>query len=268
MIIDTIQHMMLPIEMQLEKMEQAQVDKTLLFCTTPHPEKAANYQEFKQEMATLFEVLDGKGTNVVSLDRMKQNNQEVAQAVQQYPEKFYGFGSVPLGLSLDKTIAWINEQIIGNHFKGLGEFTPGSDEQMEQLEVVFQALASFPPLPVWIHTFNPVAIKGIHILMNLTKKYPSVPVIFGHMGGYHWMEVIDFVIETPNAYLDLSAAFSTLAVKMALTELPDKCLFGSDAPYGETFISKQLVEFLAPNTETRDKVLGENILKLIGELHS
>lgn len=265
MIIDNIQHVMFPIEMQVKKLEEAKVDKAILFCTTPHPEKATNYSEFKKEMNILFELLSGQGAKVAPLDRMRQNNKEVVQAIQQYPEKFYGFGSVPLGLSLDETIKWIDEQIVKNNFKGIGEFTPGSDEQVYQLEVVFQALKQFPKLPVWVHTFNPVTFKGLEILMNLTTKYPYVPVIFGHMGGYHWMNVIDFVKETANAYVDLSAAFSTLAVKMALAEIPNKCLFGSDAPYGEPFISKELIEFLAPSLEIKNMVLGENILRLINE---
>ncbi|ELP1222598.1 amidohydrolase family protein [Listeria monocytogenes] len=267
MIIDNIQHIMFPIEMQVEKLEKANVDKAILFCTTPHPERVTTYQEFKQEMNMLFDLLAGKGTKIAPLNRMKKNNHEVAQAIQKFPDKFYGFGSVPLDLSLHETTQWIEEQIIHNHFKGIGEFTPGSDDQIYQLEIVFQALEQFPQLPVWVHTFNPVTSKGLKILMDLTKSYPNVPVIFGHMGGYHWMDVIDFVKETPNAYIDLSAAFSTLAVKMALTELPDQCLFGSDAPYGEPFISKELIEFLAPSKETRNKVLGENILNLIGEVY-
>lgn len=151
----------------------------------------------------------------------------------------------------------------GNGLKGLGEFTPGSDEQVGQLETIFQALAKFPSLPVWVHTFNPVSLKGIQTLMNLTKKYPHISVIFGHMGGYYWMNVIDFVKETPNAFIDLSGTFSTLAVRMAITEIPQKCLFGSDAPYGEPFMSKELVEYLAPTDTIRDMVLGGNIQKLL-----
>ena len=41
---------------------------------------------------------------------------------------------------------------------------------------------------IWVHTFNPVALGGIKILMELCQKYPTVPVIFGHMGGSNWMD--------------------------------------------------------------------------------
>lgn len=39
MIIDSHEHMMLPTEMQLQMMDAAGIDKTILFCTAPHPEK-------------------------------------------------------------------------------------------------------------------------------------------------------------------------------------------------------------------------------------
>ena len=36
MVIDSHEHIMFPIKMQLDKMDAAGVDKTILFCTAPH----------------------------------------------------------------------------------------------------------------------------------------------------------------------------------------------------------------------------------------
>ena len=85
------------------------------------------------------------------------------------------------------------------------------------------------------------------------------------MGGYNWIEVIDFVKNTQNAYLDLSAAFSILAVKIAVNEVPEKCFYSSDAPYGDPFLSRKMIEYLSPSEEIRNMILGENILKLLRE---
>ena len=49
MIIDSHEHVILPTEKQLENMDKGGVDKTILFTTTPHPEKAHNLKEFEQE---------------------------------------------------------------------------------------------------------------------------------------------------------------------------------------------------------------------------
>ena len=265
MIIDSHEHLMFPTEVQIKKMDEAGVDKTILFGTAPHPERAVTFSDLKNEMGALYRILAGSTTREANIQRMKDNISEVVQVIHEYPDRFYGFGSVPLELSLEDTVDWIKKQIVSNGLKGVGEFTPGSDEQIKQLETIFKALESFPYLPIWVHTFNPVTSNGIKYLMELTQKYPTVPVIYGHMGGYHWMDVIDFAKTVQNAYIDLSAAFSTLAARMAVTELPEKCLYSSDAPYGEPLLGKQLIEFVSPSNEISEKILGGNILKLIGE---
>lgn len=263
MIIDSHQHVILPVENQVKKLEQAGVDKAILFSTTPHPERAHNYAELKEEMGTLYKILAGSITKEDTIKRMEAGNQELIQSIRAYPDKFYGFGAVPLGLSFAETKEWIEHHIIANDLKGIGEFTPGSDDQIKQLEPVFEALTDFPQIPIWVHTFNPVTLNGLQILMDLARKHPTVSVIFGHMGGYNWQTLLDFCKTFKNAYIDTSAAFSTLAIQMALSEFPNRCLFSSDAPYGEPLLNKQLIEFVSPSKEVSDMVLGDTIANLL-----
>lgn len=265
MIIDSHEHLMLPIEMQIEKLNQAGVDKAILFSTVPHPERAKNLAELRGEMNILYKVLAGANNKEANRERMIKNNNELAMQMKKYPERFFGFGAVPLGMSEPETSSWIEENILSNEFKGIGEFTPGSDEQIRQLEVIFQAVNNFSNLPIWVHTFNPVTISGIHILMELCEKYPSVPVIFGHMGGSNWIDVIDFAKSHKYVYLDLSAAFASIATRMAISELPERCLYSSDAPYGEPYLYRQLIEFVSPSQEVANMVLGNNILQILSE---
>ncbi len=265
MIIDSHEHLMLPIEMQIEKLNQAGVDKAILFSTVPHPERAKNLAELRGEMNILYKVLAGANNKEANRERMIKNNNELALQMKKYPERFFGFGAVPLGMSEPETSSWIEENILSNEFKGIGEFTPGSDEQIRQLEVIFQAVNNFSNLPIWVHTFNPVTISGIHILMELCEKYPSVPVIFGHMGGSNWIDVIDFAKSHKYVYLDLSAAFASIATRIAISELPERCLYSSDAPYGEPYLYRQLIEFVSPSQEVANMVLGNNILQLLSE---
>lgn len=265
MIIDSHEHLMLPIEMQIEKLNQAGVDKAILFSTVPHPERAKNLAELRGEMNILYKVLAGVNNKEANRERMIKNNNELAMQMKKYPERFFGFGAVPLGMSEPETSSWIEENILSNEFKGIGEFTPGSDEQIRQLEVIFQAVNNFSNLPIWVHTFNPVTISGIHILMELCEKYPSVPVIFGHMGGSNWIDVIDFAKSHKYVYLDLSAAFASIATRIAISELPERCLYSSDAPYGEPYLYRQLIEFVSPSQEVANMVLGNNILQLLSE---
>ena len=59
MVIDSHEHIMFPTKTQLDKMDTADVDKTILFCYAPHPEKARNLGEIESEMNALYKVLAG-----------------------------------------------------------------------------------------------------------------------------------------------------------------------------------------------------------------
>ena len=153
MIVDSHQHVMLPTSMQIKKMDDARVDKAILFTTTPHVERAAT--------ATL----DAIGA---------------------------------------------------------------------EMQVLYKLLSG---------SYSPEARI--------------------HMGGSNWMDVIAFAKEHGQAYLDLSAAFTPLSVKTALTEVPEKCLFGSDAPFGEPQLCRQLIEFVSPSLSVTELALGGNIERLL-----
>lgn len=265
MVIDSHAHVMLPSSLQIEKLDEAQIDRTVLFSTIPYVERAEapTLDAIQREMSVLQRLLSGEYPPQKRLERMKTAIHELKAAIAFAPDRFYGFGPVPLGLSQLETSAWIEQEVIGNSFRGLGEFTPGSAGQMAQLETVFQALADFPELSVWVHTFHPVDWDGLRVLLDLCRKYPKVPVIFGHLGGVHWMEVIQFAKEYTNAYLDLSAVYAPLAAKTAITEVPDRCLFSPDAPFGTPELSRRLVEWASPSAQIADLVLGENIAQLL-----
>lgn len=263
MIVDSHEHIMLPTEKQIKMMDAASIDKTILFCSTPHPEKAASLDEVETEMNALYKVLAGANSKEANVVRQKKNVADLVATIKSSPNRFLGFGSVPLGMSLMETSEWINDIIIANSLQGVGEFTPGNEQQILQLDTVFQAIMESEILPIWVHTFDPVTMEGITLLMSLCEKYPEIPVIFGHLGGTNWIEVIKFAKTHKNAYLDLSAAFASIATKMALIELPERCLFSSDAPYGEPYLYRELVEFVSPSKQITNMALGDNIMRLL-----
>ena len=61
MIVDSHQHVMLPTTMQIQKMNDAGVDKAILFTTTPHVERAATatLDAIGAEMQVLYQLLSG-----------------------------------------------------------------------------------------------------------------------------------------------------------------------------------------------------------------
>lgn len=263
MIIDSHEHVMIPASLQLAQMDQACVQKTILFAAAPHPEQARGLDDFRKEMESLQKILAGSHDVKDNCTRLIGNIHALSERIAQYPQRFLGFGPVPLGLTDRDTSLWLEQNILKHGFKGIGEFTPGNDQQMEQLEAVFKAAGDYPRLPLWVHTFYPVTRSGLDILMALCRSHPSVPVIFGHLGGSDWMDVIGFARQHPNTYLDLSAVFSAMAPKIAVHELPERCLFSSDAPYGSPWLSRQMVELVSESTEAASLVLGGNIARLL-----
>ena len=53
------------------------------------------------------------------------------------------------GVELEETEKWMDTQITSNSLYGIGEFTPGSEQQIKQLEMIFQALMATKIYPVW-----------------------------------------------------------------------------------------------------------------------
>ncbi|MGW3016913.1 amidohydrolase family protein [Streptomyces longwoodensis] len=54
------------------------------------------------------------------------------------------------------------------------------------------------------------------------------------------------------------------AVRVAIKEIPDRTLFGSDAPYGDPVLARALVERVTSPGVVRDLVLGGTIAELLG----
>lgn len=259
MIIDSHAHVVLPIEKHLSLMDEAGVDKTILFSTTIHPENASNLNEFEIELNKLYKIISGK---VNSIESKISSIEEQCMIIEKYPSRFYVFGTIPIGLDYNDSSSWIEKYVVKNKFLGLGEFTlaPG---QIKILDSVFQASHTFNNLPIWIHAFWPLALKDIKEIFDLAKKYPNVPVIIGHLGGTNWLDVIKMAKETNNVYIDLSACYAIVALKMAIHELPEKCLFSSDLPYGDLVSSKFSIERACKNDTIKKQVLGENIANLL-----
>ncbi len=259
MIIDSHSHVILPVEKHIALMDEAGVDKTILFSTSIHPEVTESLSEFEQELNKLYEIISGKRN---SIETRIASIKEQREVINKYPSRFYGFGSVPVELDYEETASWIEEYVIKNRFIGLGEFSVATG-QVRSLETVFQASHDFSNLPIWIHAFWPLNLGDIKEIFNLAKKYPDVPVIIGHLGGVNWLDVIKMTKETKNVYIDLSAFYTTVALSMTIKELPEKCLFSSDIPYGDLIISKFSIERVCKDKGIVDQVLGGNIVKLL-----
>ncbi|WP_459481841.1 amidohydrolase family protein [Clostridium saccharoperbutylacetonicum] len=260
MIIDGHSHVILPVEKHIQIMNQAGVNKTILFSTSVHPENAKDLKELKIEMKKLNDVVGGKSPSLI--DTKRKSIEELITVIKSYPDRYIGFGNIPLGVNENETNLFIGENIANNKLAGIGEFTPASG-QVKLLDIIFKASMNFCKLPIWIHGFNPLVLQDIRDIAELCKTYPDIPVILGHLGGSNWMTALELAKEIPNLYLDTSAYFSTLVLKIVINEIPQKCIFGVDLPYGDLQLSLDAVRKVCKDSYIEDAVLGNNVAKLL-----
>ncbi|MBP2655479.1 MAG: amidohydrolase [Firmicutes bacterium] len=259
MIIDSHAHVMLPTHRQLKLMEDANIDCTILFTSTIHPETATSIDDLEKELNNLYDILNGIKN---PLQERIRAIEELAEIMKENPAKFIGFGSIPFGLSYNENLEWIERYILANNFRGIGELTPGTG-QVTQMAPLFLASQEMGNLPLWVHTFAPLNFEDIKELIFLAKKYPMIPLIFGHLGGIHWLDTLKAVRNIQNIYLDLSATFTTIAPSFAIREFPERTLFSSDAPYCLPLTARTIIEQITSDRHILEQVLGGNISRLL-----
>lgn len=259
MIIDSHSHVFLPVNKHLDLMAKEGIDKTVLFSTLVHPETTVNYSAYKAELARLQKILRGEINPVDS--RIKAIT-ELKQIANDYPDKFVGFGFCPIGLDLEQTDKWINEFVIANSFKGIGEFTFG-EGMVSKSENVFKSISGNDKYPLWFHTFHPLTIKDIKELLDLAKKYSNVKIILGHGAGSFWLEILEQIVNLKNVYFDISASFTTHSVKISSELIPERVLFSVDMPYNSPAVMKKIVDESVTDSKVKDLIFAGNIKRLL-----
>ncbi len=260
MIIDAHSHVHDPLDVHLSALDDAGVERTVLFPTRPHPERATDLASLRREMSVLDRALAGTGP---ADDGYAKAWRELDEALAAHPDRFLGFGSVRLGRPAAETAAAVERDVVGRGLYGIGELTPPPN-RAGLIEPVLQAAGDHAGLPVVVHGHAPTTAEDVRTLAGLAARYPRVPLVISQLAGANWMEAIELARATPNIYLELSTANIVFAVRLAIRELPTRTLFGSDAPYGDPLLSRATVERVTSPGEVRDRVLGGNLAELLG----
>jgi uncharacterized protein len=262
MIIDAHSHVHDPIKSHIGLLDDAGVDRTVLFPTRPHPERATDVESLRREFAVLDQALAGRHDPDRDAERYRAAWQEFDEARAAYPDRFIGFGSVPLDLPDDAIAEAVQREIVGRGLRGIGELTPRPGAA-ERLRPVLRAADDHGALPVVVHGFAPTTDDDLRTLARLAAEYPRVPLVISQLGGLNWMTTIELAKDRPNIYVELSTAYTILAVKLAINELPTRTIFGSDAPYGDPVVARTTVERVTRPGEVRDRVLGGTFEELL-----
>lgn len=261
MIIDGHQHVFENIKEQIAINKRCKVDSAVLFPSIVHPENARTKDEFKNELTTLNRILSGE---INPIEARIASIRQLTDSIKNSDGHFIGFGSCPFGIDLRPTSDWIEKYIISNNLRGIGELALPSGK-VNALENIFRVVQdSNKPLPLWIHTFNPLQFTDITEILTLANKYNRAKVILGHSGGSFWLEVLELVQDRKNIYMDTSASFTNYSIQFIAECLPDRCLFSSDLPYGDPSLCINQIEHVIRDKGIRSRVLGENTSELLG----
>ncbi|GLZ13590.1 amidohydrolase [Actinomadura sp. NBRC 104425] len=260
MIIDAHSHVHDPVEAHVRLLDEAGVDRAVLFPTRPHPERAGDLGSLRREMARLDEAIGGRADDA---EGYRIAWRELDEALAERPDRFIGFKSVRLDLEPEQIAEAVERDVVGGGFRGIGELTPPPG-RADLIEPVLRAAADHSGLPVVVHGFAPTTADDLATLAELAARYPAVPLVVSQLGGLNWMQAVDLVRDTPSMYLELSTAYIVFAVRLAIREIPERTLFGSDAPYGDPVLARTTIERVTEPGEVRDMVMGGTIARLLG----
>jgi predicted TIM-barrel fold metal-dependent hydrolase len=206
------------------------------------------------------------GSNLIPLADYKENNDDIADAVKKFPDRFIGFGSVdprcdPEGAPREVVRAVEGLGLRGLKFHPWLQVFPANDYRLYPIMEV----ASRYKLPVIFHMGTPPYCQPFQ-LADVASHFPEVQFIIGHFGKLLWLDSVRSAIKHDNIYLETSGAQSAdieCAVKMLGHE---RIVFGTDLPLGGIGAGLwDLVKIrsLRVSDEAKEAILGGNIQEIL-----
>jgi len=182
-------------------------------------------------------------------------NEEIARIVGRYPGKFIGFAKHDPGAEAGKIEWLLTREVQELGLKGLKLHKPPT---REMLDVV--AALKIPVL------FHPPKVADFHMIAS---AYPQITFIMAHLGSFssqNWSEhlaAIDVAKRYPNVFLETSSVVVWRYLEMAAREIPEKLIFGSDGPDGDSRVEIYKIRLMKLTKDVERKVLGGTVRRLV-----
>lgn len=189
-------------------------------------------------------------------------NRAVARIVRHQPDRFYGFTFIHPARDRGRVSVMANEAVVRYGFRGLKVHRHDAPISREICEV-----ARVWSLPVLYDVMGRVAQIEL-----LATEYPDVDFIIPHLGSFadDWAAQLCFIglLERhPNVYTDTSGVRRFGLLELALQRAgAGKILFGSDGPWLHPGVELAKVRALSLPPADERRVLGGNLLHLIGRV--
>jgi len=283
MIIDAHYHLeqrMEPVEALLDRMSRQGVERTALIPRMVEPIQVGRVAE--RASALLRSGLTGRWPG---LARRFYNRTVTTDGKFSLLGKTYGICAAPR----NESVARVMEAHPGRFF-GWVFVNPGAGDALAEL-------AKWARQPGWIgvktHPFwhrYPIALlddvaayaseEGLPLLMHLggdrergdyrhlPERHPQLKIVYAHAGMPFYGELWDYAKGKDRVFVDLSgAAFVDDRLRRGAIEAlgAEKCLYGTDGPYGHVNDSRALQQILQMPLSDADKerILGGNFLQMV-----
>lgn len=206
---------------------------------------------------------------------VRQRNQAVAELLQRCPDRFIGFATFDPNTG-QQAIEEVEYAVTELGFSGVKSIAqnvemPYNDPRCYPIYEKIQRLAIpilFHTGPSFLHTRSrfgdPMTIDDVAL------DFPNMKIILAHMGMERYMDVHSLVVRHPNVYADLSfwplhPAYRPLIPWSLLEQtVPEKILFGSDFPVGQSpSEAVEAVKTLPVSERFKGQILGENAVRLL-----
>jgi len=198
---------------------------------------------------------------------MTEGNDIVAEAVGRFPDRFIGvfvFDPVRPGKSLSE----LKRAFSAGWARGI-KIHPGASRQH---------VASDGYRPMWevaeennvfvlCHTWYNKSTHAPHHFIEISERYPNVPVLLGHSGGLYggYKEAMAAVTKKKNLFMELSSAeFSSMWLQQVVETVgAENLVFGTDFTLLDQAFSLGRVAYARISEADKKRILGENMLGIL-----
>lgn len=222
----------------------------------------------------MIECMDRAGVRLIvcsshaSLLDPPRGNEEMAEVVRQYPERFRAYWTVSphYAETLEADLAGLVDR---PEFVGV-KLHPSMHNYAldgDKLRPVFE-WAEATGRPVLSHTWGGSNVDGPANVRAIAERHPRATLILGHSLSGQFPEAIALVNEFPGLYLDLCGVgeYSGLIEKMVAEAGSERIVFGTDLPwFGPHYTMGCVLWSHGLTDDDRHNILHRNAERLLGE---
>lgn len=196
-------------------------------------------------------------SNPVVGDRYPEMNDIILEAVEEYPDRFIGFGRVDPRRGNEAIEELKRCDDMGLVGIKLHPFVETYRPDHPNFEKLFDAIHERDMI-ILTHTGQGFASAGL--MKKVLEDREDMKVILGHLNE----GCISAAEKYDNVYVDTSGT-RVYMLEYACSEIPDKIVFGSDHPYLNYKVQKTVVEAADISDSRKDKIFSDNLKGLLSD---